>query len=273
MKLLLLFVSFGILLNSSAQGWMPNGSRSGGLGHASVAITDIWAFHHNPGALGYLTEGGVGVSYNNRFLLKELQQQSITFAQPLKMGVISVGAQTYGQTQFRTNRIGAGYALVLADKISAGVQMNYMNLRLNSDYGTKHQFSAEFGLLAKLSDELSLGFAVINLNRAGLSTSTYADDRFSTFFRLGGNYKISEKLNFLLEVEKEVESDMRLKGGIEYQPVENFYLRFGANGGPVELSLGFGYQWNKLSLDINTFWHQTLGWTPGASINYNFGKK
>lgn len=273
MKILLLFASIVLLFNSYSQGWMPNGSRSGGLGHASSAIVDIWAFHHNPGALGYLKEGGVGVSYHNRYLLKELQQQSITFALPLKVGVISAGAQTYGQTQFRTNRIGVGYSMILAEKLSAGVQLNYQNVRLNSDYGTKHQVSAEFGLLAKLSKDFSLGFSVVNLNRAGLSTTTYADDRFSTVFRLGANYMISNKLNFLLEVEKEVETDVRLKGGIEYQPVENFYLRFGANGGPVELSFGFGYQWQQLSIDINSFWHQTLGWTPGASLNYSFAKK
>ena len=69
LPLLLFFCSF----TSVAQGWMPVGSRSNSMGNASVALTDVWAFHHNPAGLSELKNIHGGISYENRFLLKELQ--------------------------------------------------------------------------------------------------------------------------------------------------------------------------------------------------------
>ena len=63
-----------------AQGWLPMGSRSHALGNASVAIEDIWAYHHNPAALSNLKKIEFGVSYENRFLMKELQSQGLVVA-------------------------------------------------------------------------------------------------------------------------------------------------------------------------------------------------
>ena len=81
---------------SFCQGWLPMGSRSHALGNASVAIDDIWAYHHNPANLVSVKKLGFGLSYENRFLLKELQSQGLVVALPLKAGVISFGLQSFG---------------------------------------------------------------------------------------------------------------------------------------------------------------------------------
>ena len=65
--------------------------------------------------LGSFLSDGFGVSYENRFLLKELQSQGLTAVIPLKSGVLSVGAQSFGYTEFRTYRSGLGYSLKLSD--------------------------------------------------------------------------------------------------------------------------------------------------------------
>ena len=52
---------------SFGQGWFPMGSRSHALGNASVAIDDIWAYHHNPANLVSVNKLGLGLSYENRF--------------------------------------------------------------------------------------------------------------------------------------------------------------------------------------------------------------
>lgn len=265
----LLFVTS--ILFSYAQGWMPQGARSSSLGNASTVLTDVFAFHHNPGALGFNTEGGVGVSYENRYLMRELQSQGIAVVQPLKKGVVSVGGQFYGYETFRTNRVGAGYSMKLTDNLSAGVQINYLSVRLDEFYGTKHTLTGEVGMLAKLSDKLSLGFSVFNLGRTKLSA--FQDDRLSTLMRLGAGYKLTDELLLLIELENEITKSPRLKGGMEYSPNEVFYVRAGFQGAPVELSFGFGMKWNKFKLDLATHYHQQLGWTPSATMIYQFKNK
>jgi hypothetical protein len=265
---LLFLLFFSSFFFSNAQGWMPQGARSSALGNASTVLTDVFSFHHNPGALGFNTQGGVGVSYENRYLMRELQSQGVTLVQPLKKGVISAGGQFYGYETFRTNRVGAGYSLKLTENLSAGIQLNYLNVRLDQFYGAKHTLTGEFGMMAKLGEKLSLGFSVFNLGRTKLSD--YQDDRLTTLMRLGAGYRLSKRLIFLLELENEITKKPRLKGGIEYAPSDLFYIRAGFQGAPIELSFGFGVKWNKFKLDLATHYHQQLGWTPAAAMIFQF---
>lgn len=271
MKKLFLLVLLSSSLLTNAQGWLPQGARSAGLGGSSVTLVDAFAFHHNPGALGFLEEGTAGVSYETRFLLRELQSQSIAVAQPLKTGVISVGGQFYGFETFRTNRIGVGYSMKLTDNLATGVQMNYLSLRLDPFYGVKHSVTGEAGMLATLGDDLTFGFSVVNLGRARLSE--FQDDRFSTVMRLGASYKLMEELLFVIELEQEVTYDTRLRAGLEYNPTDRFYFRCGVQGAPMDFSFGTGFKFGNLKLDLATYYNQILGWTPGASLIYNFKKK
>lgn len=255
-------------LLSEAQGWMPQGARSSALGNASTVLTDVFAFHHNPGALGFNTKGGVGVSYENRYLMRELQSQGVTVVKPLKKGVVSAGGQFYGYNTFRTNRVGAGYSMKLTENLSAGVQLNYLSVRLDQFYGTRHTMTGEVGMLAKLGDKLSLGFSVFNLGRTKLSE--FQDDRLTTLMRLGAGYELSDEILLLIELENEITKNPRLKGGIEYNPNDLFYVRAGFQGAPVELSFGFGMKWNRFKLDLATHYHQLLGWTPSATMILQF---
>ena len=83
------------------QGVYPSGARSMSMANASVTLNDVWAHYNNPGAVGNVKELTVGISYENRFLLKELQSQSVAAVIPLKVGAISVGGQMFGYRDFR----------------------------------------------------------------------------------------------------------------------------------------------------------------------------
>lgn len=266
MKTLLLTILSLYAFSSLAQGWNPMGSRSMSMANASTTLNDVWAFHHNPGALADVTTFSVGVSYENRFLLKELQSQGIAVAIPLKVGVLSVGGQTYGYRQFRTYKGGLGYSLRLADKLYAGVQLNYLGLQLSQNYGSRNGLSAEAGIYAKFTDNWKLGVSVFNVGRTRLSD--FADDRFSTLMRLGSSYRFSKKVLLAIEVEKDLDYDLRFKTGVEYEVIDDFYLRGGFATTPIELSFGLGYQARVIRFGAGSSYHQILGWSPNFSISY-----
>jgi len=258
-------------LQSFSQGWMPVGSRSNALANTSATLVDAWAFHHNPGALGELKEMSIAVSYENRFLLRQLQSQGIVYAQPLKVGVISVGAQLYGFNEYRTQRIGAGYSLKLSEFLFAGVQLNYQGVRLNQNYGTNHSISAEAGIQAVVGAKWRIGVSVFNIGRAKLSV--FEDDRYSTMMRLGVGYKVSDKVLVLAEAFKNLDYKTSFRVGVEYEAFNNFYLRCGASSQPIEFAFGFGYKWKVVQLDIGSVYHQRLGWSPNVSFSYIAHKK
>lgn len=267
----LIFLFTSIIQFGFSQGWMPMGARSNALADASVTLVDAWAFHHNPGALGELETMSIGISYQNRFLLKQLQSQGFVYAQPLKVGVVSVGAQFYGYDQYRTQRIGAGYSMKLAKFLFAGVQMNYQGLQLNSNYGAHHSISAEAGVQALISEKWRVGISIFNIGRAKLSA--FEDDRYSTMMRFGTSYSISDKVIVLAEAYKDLDFKVNFKGGVEYQAFENFFVRAGAASAPVEFTFGFGYKWKVVQLDLGSAYSQQLGWSPSFSLSYIANKK
>lgn len=252
---------------SFCQGWLPMGSRSHALGNASVAIDDIWAYHHNPANLVSVKKLGLGLSYENRFLLKELQSQGFVVALPLKAGVISFGLQSFGFKNFRTNRLGLGYSMKLAEFLSCGVQLNYHQVRLTDAYGRKDALTAELGLKANITDNWKVAFSVFNLTRTKISE--FGEDRLSTLMRLGTQYTFSEKVMLVAELEKNIEFPVRFKTGIEYSPIRKLFLRGGFATQPIELSAGLGYRFKEqFQLDLGSAYHQILGWSPNFSFTY-----
>lgn len=252
---------------SFCQGWLPMGSRSHALGNASVAIDDIWAYHHNPANLVSVKKLGFGLSYENRFLLKELQSQGFVVALPLKAGVISFGLQSFGFKNFRTNRLGVGYSMKLAEFLSCGVQLNYHQVRLTDAYGRKDALTAELGLKANITDNWKVAFSVFNLTRTKISE--FGEDRLTTLMRFGTQYTFSEKVMFVAELEKNIEFPVRFKTGIEYSPIRKLFLRGGFATQPIELSAGLGYRFKEqFQLDIGSAYHQILGWSPNFSFTY-----
>jgi hypothetical protein len=273
-KNLYITIALFILFQSNysfGQGWMPQGARSAGISHASVTMVDLFSFHHNPGALAFMENGGAAVSYEARFLLRELQTQSFIVASPISNGMISFGGQFYGYESFRTNRVGGGYSLLLADNLAAGLQMNYMSLRLDPFYGVKHAFSGELGMMAQLNDQIDLGFSVFNIGRARLSD--FNDDRFATILRLGTGIKVMDELKLYTEISQEVTEQTSLRFGVEYQPNEVLYIRCGGQGGPVAFSFGTGVNLGQFRIDIATGYDQILGWTPSAAFLWHFNAK
>lgn len=247
-----------------SQGWTPAGGRSMSMANASVAFNDVWAYHNNPGALADVDRFTIGLSYENRFLLKEMQNQAVALAIPLKVGVVSIGGHFYGYSQYRSVKAGAGYSLKLAEKLYAGVQLNYQGLQFSNNYGSKSTLTAEAGVYAKITEKWKMGISVFNLGRTKLAE--FQDDRFTTVLRLGTAYHFSKKLIVSGEFDKDLDYDLRFKLGVDYQLVDCFYVRGGFASAPTEVTFGFGYHFKQVHLNIGSAYNQNLGWSPHFSL-------
>lgn len=275
MQIRLLIAIIALLLLSHfgtfAQGYYAIGARSNALVNASVTLADVWAYHHNPGALGELKETSVGVSYENRFLVKELQSQGIAFAQPLKVGVISVGGQFFGNKNYRAQRVGVGYALKISKHFFAGVQINYQGIQLGENYGNRNTVTGEAGIIAYITSDLKVGASVTNLSRTRLAS--YAKERFQTTLRLGASYNLSNKVLFIIEAEKAIDYKLEGRFAIEYSPIKQLFVRAGVAVNPTIFGIGFGYAFKYIQLDFGSNFHPTLGWSPNISLTYKGNPK
>jgi hypothetical protein len=247
------------------------GARSAAMGNASVMLSDLWSAHHNQAGLASLNSPQAGMFVENRFLLRELSISGATVALPTSSGTFGIAISNFGHQLHRQGKYGIAYGRKLGENISAGVRMNYENTRLGNDYGDNHAFTVEGGMMATLSEQVTLGVHVYNPTRAKMAE--YNDERLPTIMRLGMGYMISEHVTITLEAEKEMDSKVIAKFGIEYCPAEKFYLRGGVASNPMFTTFGFGVHLEHLTIDFATGIHSVLGHTPHFSLIYQFKQK
>ncbi len=246
----------------------PVGSRSRGLANASVTIYDVWSTHHNQAGLAKFEEPAIGLHYENKFIIKEYGLQALAFVLPTNSGNFGLSLSFFGYSKYNETKFGLAYARMLSEKISVGIQVDYLNTYIANDYGNRGTVAGEIGIIAEPFDKLFVGVHVYNPTLSKIPT--YSTERVPTIFRFGTAYKFSDKLFLAAETEKDIDFDPVFKVGVEYKLLEDFYLRTGINTNPVQNSFGVGYVLNRLKADIAFSSHKYLGITPHFTISYDF---
>jgi hypothetical protein len=195
------------------------GARSHALGNTSLGLTDVWSVYNNPGAFAQLEKTTIGISSENRFLVKELSNHSLAVGiHTKKNGNFGFHMQHYGFNLYREMNSGIAYGMKLTDNFSAGINVNYHGIFLAENYGSKNTLSAGIGLLYKPLKNLTIGMRVQNVSRTRLSE--FDDERLPTNFGLGFLYQVSKKTIWTLEAEKDIIHPINIKSGLEIQAHE-----------------------------------------------------
>ncbi|MBI2281778.1 MAG: hypothetical protein HYU68_13970 [Bacteroidetes bacterium] len=265
-NIIILFLLLFAFRASATNGNDVIGSRSTALGSFSTTLSDLWSTNNNQAGLGFVKELSAGISFENRFLLKETSYKAGAFVLPLKAGTFGLSITSFGYSAYSENKAGLSYGIKLAEKIAVGVQVNYLNTRLSGDYGQASTFTAALGVIANLSKELSIGVHVYNPNRTKLAD--YNNERVPTIMKLGLDYKFTDKVFLGVEAEKDINFNPVVKVGVEYHAIDILYLRGGISTNPTMSSFGFGLKLKDFKLDFSSSYHQTLGLTPSISLIY-----
>ena len=247
----------------------PSGAGPAGMGNASVTMQNLWSVSHNQAGLAGLEKIAAGVYYDRRFNLDELSIKSFGAALPVsKLGVFGIHVNMFGYSLYNEKKIGIGYARKFSEMVNVGVQLNYHTTSIAENYGSNNAFTVEGGIQVKLIEGMTAGFHIFNPTQASLAE--YDDERIPTIMKFGLGYKFSTKLFAAIESEKDIDQEAMFKGGIEYRPVEQIYIRAGISTNPVLNSFGAGFIIGNLQIDIAATLHQSLGYTPQASLIYTF---
>jgi hypothetical protein len=246
----------------------PIGARSAGLGNASVSLCDLWSTHHNQAGLGFVRDISAGVSYENRFLVKEISVRGGAVALPIKAGTFGLCITNFGYSQYSENKYSLSFAKTFGEKLSAAIAMDYLSTKIAEGYGNRGALAAEAGIIAKPIKGLTIGAHVFNPTRARISS--YDDERLPTIIRLGADYMFSDKVRFAVEAQKDIKYKAEFKAGLEYLPVKELYLRVGVSTNPTLSSFGFGLNLKNFKIDFAASYHQVLGISPQLGLTYTF---
>jgi hypothetical protein len=246
----------------------PAGARSLAMGGTSVTANDLWSLVNNQAGAAWLRGAGAGLSFENRFLVRELMYEQFGVALPLKPGTFGLTMIRFGNEQYGELKAGLSFSRKFGKQFSIGVQFDYLYIHVMNDYGNKHLISCETGLMYQADEHLSIGVHL--LNPVPVKITEHPAEQLPSIICIGLSYYFSSDFLTNIEVEKDLEHPLTFRGGAEYHFARPAYARIGIATTPISFTFGVGLEFNKLKFDIASGYHQALGFSPTGSVIYSF---
>lgn len=248
------------------------GAKAIGVGQSGVNFKDLWAITNNQAGIAFLKRPTLGISYEERFHMKELSLKTVAFALPTnKIGNFGVSFTHFGDSEYSESRINLAYGRMLGEHFVMGLAFDYIGMSVGgtSETGSVGTVTGELGIMAEPIRNLWLSAHIYNPFGIDISNDEY-EERLPILLRFGALYHFNEELLFVTEIEKDIDYDTRVKAGVEYTFLGKFIFRGGIATKPTEYSAGFGLKLKKIQADLAFYKHQYLGYTPSVAISYAF---
>ncbi|MEM6288548.1 MAG: hypothetical protein AAF845_15530 [Bacteroidota bacterium] len=255
----------------AAAQYAEGGARVLGLGRAGVALgAEAWATT-NPAARSGLDAPRLGVQASQAFGLSELQVGTLAAAAPTPVGVLGLGARTYGFDERRETRLTVGIArpipLTATRALDAGLVVGY-EAEATEGFESRGAVVVSAGVQGQLLPGLRGGLAGRNL--LGLFRTEEDDLRLGAAtvpgLTAGIAYAPSERATLVLDADQDLDFGLSVRAGAEVVPVDVLALRIGVSTEPTRLSAGAGVRLGGLRADVAVERHEALGLTPAFGV-------
>lgn len=269
MKIKYLFTVITIILSTNILFAQYNaGARQISLANSDVALSDdVFSLFNNPAGLSQINSREIGLYYSPApFGLSELANGFIAYNEPFSFGSIAIGGMTYGFDLYRESKLVIGYSYNYENKFFAGISFDYHTYSIQN-YGNTGVLYFDLGGIAFITDELSWGFAVTNINRATVANE---DDQIPTLITTGISYRFINDLIINFALEKDISFSPSVRFGIDYSIIKYLSLRIGASNSPSRFTGGIGINYSLFRLDYAVFTHPDLGLTHQAGLIIHF---
>ena len=259
------FLTFSTLFSQNV--FTGFGARNTALVGASIN-DDLYSIFNAIGALGRVESHRVFFGYQNRFGLREFQVIGAGGTLHHDLGNVGLSFSRFGDEVFNMQRMSFAIGNTI-EIVSLGLGIDWIQSRVSS-IGSIGTLAIQFGGTAKVSDQLTFGAKVFNLNQASLIKE--AGENLPTVFSTGFSFTSTNELTINLEIEKELHFDEVFRVGIEYSIIGPVKIRTGISSNPFVSAFGIGVQPKKYKLDYAFTNHSDLGNIHELSIAHSFAR-
>jgi hypothetical protein len=256
----------GMGVAAQVEGVMPVSYLAG---CSATAYDRDWIAFQNPAALGGVQHTALNALFQNRFGMKELSTGTLSLSVPVGSFRGGVAVSHFGFEDYNESMVGLALAKTFDKRLTLGIQADYYLVSMSAERSNKACLLVQVGLLSKLLPGFTVGFSVFNPVRQSIQYESFSQ-RVPSVASLGIGYDLTDDLQWIMQIDKEMEADIRIAGGFEYRPVDILTLRVGGYGAPFVPTLGAGVLWKKIRFDVNFERHVVLGVTSVAGLQYTF---
>lgn len=264
--LFFLFFFFSVFA-MAIQPTLPIGAKANAMGGVSLLPTDFWSVFNNPAGLASQHSFAGGLAFDSYFAIdKNLSLKSAAILLPTNSGTFGLNLNYFGFSAYHEQKIGLAFGKQLGEKISVGIQLDYLSVSIGNDLGNASAFTFELAMIAQLTESLSLASYIYN--PLAVKIGKINPEITPAIFKLAAAYKIDDALLLVSEYEQGLNDRGMLKVGMEYQLIEQIFVRGGLSTNPNLFSFGFGLNLKGMAVDFGTTYHQTLGFSPKVGMYY-----
>ena len=261
------FICFVILSVTASAGdpfRSSAGAREAGIAYTCVMKNDFWSFFHNPAGLAINRSFSFGFNYESRFSIKELGTRSAAIVIPA--GKTSLGAiySHFGYSDFKRQLAGLACGLSVTDKISAGVQVDYLSEKITGEYNNIQILTGALGVLISVTENVRLGINLFNP-----VPNSIRKIKMPSVLRVGAGVNLAKNLFAGAETEMTTGNKLLVRTGFEYEAIKRLWVRGGFCTANSSFSFGVGWMSKPALIDIAFTTHEKLGITSSVSLILN----
>lgn len=217
----------------------------------------------NQAALAYIPVVTVGVSTEQRFLLKAISTHAAAMAFPVKHGGFGVHLQQSGYADYKRQAIGLGYGRTLGNRCSIGLQFDYLRKSI-PQYTNAATLVFELGCLFHLTPQLHMGFH--SFNPAAGRSRQLGNDKVPAIYSAGIGYEIGPDFLLSVSVTDNADAGTFTKVMCEYRVIKQLSLQLGMSTDPQLSNAAVGLILRQLYILLSATYHPQLGLTPAISL-------
>lgn len=245
------------------------GARSASLGNASCTISDGFSLFNNQAGLADVKNISAWVFSERKFFETNLNFSAGGVVLPTNSGTFGVQVNYFGYDLYNQKKIGVAYGRKFSNAINGGLQLDYVSTSI-FETGHAGAITFEAGVQVKVSKQITMAMHLFNPVR--IKTGFDANETYPTVIKAGFNYKPSDKVLLVTEINKDIDYKASIRAGVEYLPISKLALRAGFKTQPYETCFGAGINLDQLKIDLSSSYHPQLGFTPCLSLCYTFNR-
>ncbi len=128
--------------------------------------------------------------------------------------------------------------------------------------------TANIGAQVDVSKRVTLGFSMFN--PVFSSVKSAPKQYLPVVLAIGMNYRLHDKVDWLVEIDKEIRSLFHWKTGFEYRPFDVLSLRLGIYGSDYVIpTIGLGFLMSDFGFDLHCEINPRLGVTLLGALHYD----
>ena len=240
------------------------GAEGAAAGYSTSALSEEWSLFNNIGGLSETTSVVAIFAYEVNPNLAGANRAAAGFVVPHKNAAVGMGLFRFGDNLYNEQIVSLGFSNRFG-LASLGAKVNYIQYNAEG-FGTHSTFGIDFGGIASLNQEFSIGAYIINLNQPKLSTTD--QEKLPTRLVVGFRFSPTEKVAAAAEVEKDIDSKPTVRAGVEFNIYKKIQFRAGVNLNPTKLFSGIGFKGSRLQIDYALQFNPNTNIGHQASIGY-----